>query len=52
MIRRFALDESAATAIEYGLIAAIVSISIIVGLGALRDTLNGLFNNLSNDLSE
>ena len=52
MIRRFALDESAATAIEYGLIAAIVSISIIVGLGALRDTLNEFFNNVSTELSE
>jgi hypothetical protein len=31
-----------ATAIEYGLIAAIVAVGIIVGLGSLRDGLNTL----------
>ena len=45
-ITRFLNDESGATAIEYGLIAAIVGIGIIVGLGALRDGLNNLFNNV------
>ena len=46
IITRFVNDESGATAIEYGLIAAIVGIGIIVGLGALRDGLNNLFNNV------
>ena len=32
-VARFAKDESGATAIEYGLIAAIVGVGIIVGLG-------------------
>ena len=48
----FAEDESGATAIEYGLIAAIVGIGIIVGLGALRDGLNSLFNNVVTQLSK
>jgi pilus assembly protein Flp/PilA len=48
----FAEDESGATAIEYGLIAAIVGIGIIVGLGALRDGLNNLFNNVNTQLSK
>jgi pilus assembly protein Flp/PilA len=43
IVTRFAKDESGATAIEYGLIAAIVGVGIIVGLGALRDALNTLF---------
>jgi pilus assembly protein Flp/PilA len=49
---RFLNDESGATAIEYGLIAAIVGIGIIVGLGALRDGLNNLFNNVKTQLSK
>ena len=48
---RFAEDASGATAIEYGLIAAIVGIGIVVGLGALRDGLNTLFNNVNTNLS-
>ena len=35
-IRKFLKDESGATAIEYGLIAALVSVAIIVTLGAAR----------------
>jgi pilus assembly protein Flp/PilA len=48
----FAKDESGATAIECGLIAAIVAVGIIVGLGALRDGLNTLFNNVKTDLTK
>jgi pilus assembly protein Flp/PilA len=40
---RFAKDESGATAIEYGLIAAIVGVGIIVGLTALKTSLTTLF---------
>lgn len=32
---RFAKDESGATAIEYGLIAALIALAIVVGAGAL-----------------
>ena len=49
---RFSEDGSGATAIEYGLIAAIVGIGIIVGLGALRDGLNTLFNNVVTNLGK
>ena len=49
---RFLNDESGATAIEYGLIAAIVGVGIVVGLGTLRDGLNGLFNNVNTQLSK
>ena len=52
VVTRFAKDESGATAIEYGLIAAIVGIGIIVGLGSLRDGLNTLFNNVNTDLTK
>ena len=33
MFRRFVKDDSGATAIEYGLIAALVSVAIIAALG-------------------
>ena len=49
-VARFVKDESGATAIEYGLIAAIVGIGIIAGLGPLRNALNLLFNNVSTNL--
>lgn len=43
IVTRFVDDESGATAIEYGLIAAIVGVGIIVGLNALQTSLNTLF---------
>jgi pilus assembly protein Flp/PilA len=51
LVTRFANDESGATAIEYGLIAAIVGVGIIVGLNTLKDGLVGLFNNVGTKLS-
>jgi pilus assembly protein Flp/PilA len=52
IVTRFAEDESGATAIEYGLIAAIVGVGIIVGLGTLRDGLTTLFNNINEELTK
>ena len=43
MFRRFVKDDSGATAIEYGLIAALVSVAIIVMLGTLGDELGNTF---------
>ena len=44
MFARFAKDESGATAIEYGLIATLIGVAIIVGAGALGTKLNDVFN--------
>jgi pilus assembly protein Flp/PilA len=41
---RFAKNESGATAIEYGLIAALISVTIIVAVTAVGTALNGIFN--------
>ncbi|ESY75385.1 Flp family type IVb pilin [Mesorhizobium sp. M1050] len=46
IIYRFAGDESGATAIEYGLIAALIALAIITGAGALGNSLNGMFTNI------
>ena len=47
MIAKFFNDESGATAIEYGLIAALVAVVIITGLTALGTSLNAKFNTVS-----
>ena len=46
LFARFIKDESGATAIEYGLIAALISVALIAGAttlgGALSNTFNGI----------
>ena len=44
-------DESGATAIEYGLIAALVSVAAIAALTAMGTSLETMFNRVSNELS-
>jgi pilus assembly protein Flp/PilA len=46
----FVADESGATAIEYALIAGIVSISIVAALTNVSSTLRGSFNNVATNL--
>ncbi|WP_334146881.1 Flp family type IVb pilin [Hyphomicrobium sp.] len=49
-LSRFMKDESGATAIEYGLIAAIVGVGIIGALGTLRTSLQGIFETVGGEL--
>lgn len=48
---RFAQDESGATAIEYGLIAALISVVIIGAVTTLGGTLNGVFTEINTKLT-
>ncbi len=50
-IRLFSGDESGATAIEYGLIAALVSVAAIGALTTMGNTLNTLFTTVSNAMN-
>jgi pilus assembly protein Flp/PilA len=50
LLARFVKDHSAATAIEYGLIAAGISIAIIVAVNGLGTTLNNVFTNVNTQL--
>jgi pilus assembly protein Flp/PilA len=50
-IKNFLNDESGATAIEYGLIAALVSVAAIAALGSLGNSLGTMFNSVANELS-
>jgi len=49
-LSRFLLDDSGATAIEYGLIAAGISIAIIVMVNTLGTTLNTKFTDINTQL--
>ena len=51
-IARFAKDESGATAIEYGLIAALVSVAIITALKLLATNLNTTFSTVASTLTK
>ena len=50
LIARFAKDESGATAIEYGLIAAGIALAIITVVNNLGTTLNAKFTAISTSL--
>lgn len=47
LISRFVRDESGATAIEYGLIAALIAVVIITAVTAVGTQLSSTFNNIS-----
>jgi pilus assembly protein Flp/PilA len=51
MLTRFAKDESGATAIEYGLIAALIAVVVIVALRTIGTNLNATFTSVGNALS-
>lgn len=51
MFSRFMKDESGATAIEYGLIAAIVGVGLVAALGTLKDNLSTTFTNVGTSLT-
>ncbi len=44
-------NEDGATAIEYGLIAALIAIAAIVAMGALGNNLRNTFTKVNNNLS-
>jgi pilus assembly protein Flp/PilA len=50
LIARFVKDESGATAIEYGLIAAGISLAIITVVNGLGSNLNAKFTSINSSL--
>ena len=52
LVSRFLKDESGATAIEYGLIAALISVALITGATALGGKLNNVFNAISGKMGD
>lgn len=51
LFARFAKDESGATAIEYGLIAALIALAIMVGASSLGNSLNAQFSFIAEELN-
>lgn len=49
---RFAQDESGATAIEYGLIAALIGVAIVTAASAVGDSLDKLFTDVKTQLDK
>lgn len=51
LIKRFARDESGATAIEYGLLSGLIAVAIIAGARAIGTNLSATFNNVAGELA-
>lgn len=51
ILRKFLRDESGATAIEYGLIAALVSIAMVAALGPVGTAITNTFNDVEDALT-
>ena len=49
LIKRFAKDEDGATAIEYGLIAALIAVAIIASVTALGESLSDNFSEIAGE---
>jgi len=50
LFKKFAADESGATAIEYGLIAALMAVVVIAAITVLREPLLDAFGNIGDTL--
>jgi pilus assembly protein Flp/PilA len=50
LVSRFVRDESGATAIEYGLIAALISVVIIAAISLIGTNLSTTFNGIAGKL--
>ncbi len=50
MITKIFKNEDGATAIEYGLIAALIDVAVIAGMSSLGTNLGGRFNNIAGNL--
>ena len=51
LLSRFLKEQSGATAIEYGLIAALISVALVAGATTLGNQLNATFAGLGTKLS-
>jgi pilus assembly protein Flp/PilA len=49
-IQRFLLEESGATAIEYGLITSLIAVAIISAITLLSGKMQNTFNEISSNL--
>lgn len=50
-LKRFLKDEDGVTAIEYGLIAALIAVAIIAAVGLIGGNLSTIFNHIADQLT-
>jgi pilus assembly protein Flp/PilA len=50
LVKRLLRDDSGATAIEYGLIAALIAVAAIAAFQLVGTSLSSIFNTVANDL--
>lgn len=48
LVKRLVKEEEAGTAVEYGLITAVIAVALIVALVAFKDEIVGMFNRSGN----
>lgn len=51
LLRSLSQSNEGATAIEYGLIAALIAVALIAGLGGFSDALLNVFNTIQEQLA-
>ncbi|ESZ40041.1 MULTISPECIES: Flp family type IVb pilin [unclassified Mesorhizobium] len=51
LLRRFLQDETGATAVEYGLIVAVLSLAIVGGIGKVTTAIQFLFSDTNSKLA-
>ncbi|MEH3148123.1 MAG: Flp family type IVb pilin [Methylobacterium frigidaeris] len=52
ILKRFARDESGATAIEYGLLAILVAVALITAASTLNDSISRTVQNVATSVSK
>ncbi|MEH6756031.1 MAG: Flp family type IVb pilin [Parasphingorhabdus sp.] len=52
LVRKMFKNEEGATAIEYGLIAALIAVAAIVAMGQLGNTLKNTFNKVDTEMTK
>lgn len=52
MLKKYMWDETGATAMEYGLIAALIAVSLIAGATAIGTSLDGFFSGASDKMGD
>jgi pilus assembly protein Flp/PilA len=52
MIKKLFKNEEGATAIEYGLIAALIAVAAITAMSALGNSLGNTFNKVNNEMKK
>ena len=50
LLKTLRSDDKGATAIEYGLIAALIAVAAIVAMGTVGDNLEGIFDQVAGEL--